>query len=119
MKTLITLLLLLLTLATHANIPPQTTYNENNQPLITEYADGSTVLYEYDAAGRTTSTTDQNGNTTTYEYDAVGNRVSTTDALGNKTTFTYANRGLVIVIVSILLLSFSLSRSSTCQDDPA
>ena len=72
MKQILTLLLFTLTL--FANIPPQITYNENHQPLVIEYENGNTILYEYDAAGRTTSTTDQRGNTTTYEYDAVGNK---------------------------------------------
>ena len=45
MQTIKTILLLLLiTLQTHSNIPPQTTYNETNQPLVIEYEDGSTVL---------------------------------------------------------------------------
>jgi len=97
MQTIKTILLLLLiTLQTHANIPPQTTYNENHQPLVIEYADGSTILYEYDATGRTTSTTNQNNHTTTYTYDAVGNRLSSTDALGNKTTFTYDAQGNLV-----------------------
>jgi len=50
------LLLLAFISSLHANTPPQTTYNENNQPLVIEYADGNTIIYEYDAAGRTTST---------------------------------------------------------------
>ena len=72
-----------------ASIPPEITYNDNHQPLVIEYEDGNTILYDYDAAGRLTSVTDQNGHTTTYTYDAVGNRLSQTDALGNQTTFTY------------------------------
>ena len=32
-------------------ILPQTSYNENNQPLVVEYEYGSSILYEYDNRG--------------------------------------------------------------------
>ena len=70
MQTIKTILLLLLiTLQTQANTPPQTTYNENNQPLAIEYEDGSTILYEYDNRGRQTEVSYSNGISTSYEYD--------------------------------------------------
>jgi len=103
MQTIKTLLLLLIfTLATHANIPPQITYNDQQQPLVVEYEDGSTIVYEYDKAGRTLSTTDQNANTTIYTYDAVGNKLSQTDALGNKTSFTYDAQGNMLSVTDAL-----------------
>jgi len=76
----ILLLLLLITLQTHANIPPQTTYNENNQPLVIEYADGTSTSSTYDAVGRVTSSTDQNGNSVSFEYDANGQQLKSVDA---------------------------------------
>jgi YD repeat-containing protein len=66
----IILLLLIITLISHANIPPQTTYNDNNQPLIIEYANGDVVEFDYDSIGRQTQVTYSNGMTTNYTYDS-------------------------------------------------
>ena len=52
MKHIFTLLLLTLTL--FGNIPPQITYNDQHQPLVVEYADGSVITYTYDEAGNIT-----------------------------------------------------------------
>lgn len=115
----IILLLLILTLISHANIPPQTTYNENHQPLVIEYADGSTVLYEYDGTGELLSieATDEAGQSTQYgydtsrtmpllnqvtlansavthySYDSEGKKTSQTDALNHSTSWTYKSTG--------------------------
>ena len=40
-----------------ANIPPQIIYNDQQQPLVVEYEDGNTILYEYDTIGRQTHVT--------------------------------------------------------------
>jgi len=98
MKTLITLLLLLLTLLTHANIPPQTTYNENNQPLVTEYADGSTVLYEYDAVGNITQI-ETPTQTITKTYDALNRLKSVTAPQGHFLAGSGHTQGSVNYIV--------------------
>ena len=100
MKHIFTLLLFTFTL--FGNIPPQITYNDQHQPIIIEYLDGTTTTSEYDAAGRVTSTTDQRGNSTTYTYDAVGNKLSQTDALGNKTTYTYDAQGNLLTVTDAL-----------------
>ena len=94
--------LLLFTLALFGNTPPQITYNDQHQPIIIEYLDGTTTTSEYDAAGRLTSSTDQRGNTTTYTYDAVGNKLSQTDALGNTTTFAYDAQGNLLTVTDAL-----------------
>jgi len=46
------LLVLLFSFCTFASVPPQITYNENNQPLVVEYEDGDTITYSYDGVGK-------------------------------------------------------------------
>ena len=57
-----------------ANLPLEITYNENNQPLVIEYEDGSTILYEYDAMGRLLSVENSNDDMVTFTYDRNGNQ---------------------------------------------
>ena len=114
-------LLLLLALHLFASIP---TYDAMDNLLPEPNQGGETTSYAYDDADRLTKTTYPDGSSTSNSYDKAGRTISTTDQNGNSTIYEYdavriGNRGQVIVIVSILLIPFSLSRSSTCQDDPA
>ena len=94
-----------------ANLPPQITYNENNQSLVIEYENGSVVEYSYDGIGNITEIVTPT-QTITKTYDAL-NRLSTVtapqghflagsqhtqgtvtysyDALGRQTQITFAN----------------------------
>jgi RHS repeat-associated protein len=67
-------------------------YNCPSSPPATAPASGSDPGYVttiYDAAGRTTSATDQIGDTTGYTYDPAGNTLTTTDPRGEVTTDCY------------------------------
>ncbi|MFJ4253534.1 RHS repeat-associated core domain-containing protein [Microbacterium sp. NPDC090003] len=63
----------------------------NAQGLIAEVqqADGTTVRFEYDAAGDLTRSILPSGAATTCAYDARGNLTSSTDAIGRVTTYAY------------------------------
>ncbi len=47
------------------------------------------TIYEYDALGRVTKTTDALQNSKTYEYDILGNLTKATDERGNSTLYNY------------------------------
>ncbi|MFH1807262.1 MAG: RHS repeat-associated core domain-containing protein [Pseudomonadota bacterium] len=64
-----------------------------NRLVRTTYADGSSTSTEYDPAGRTVASVDENGHRTAYEYDELGRRVAVVDALGNLTQFGFDARG--------------------------
>jgi len=95
MQTIKTILLLLIiTLQTYANIPPQITYNENNQPLVIEYENGSIEEYSYDNIGNLTQVEHSNSNGTvlqsfTYTLDAVGNRTQIVENSGRTVDYSY------------------------------
>ena len=55
------------------------TYDRNGNILRTDYADGSSVSYAYDGAGRMVSMTAQNGLVTRMDYDGCGNIIRVTD----------------------------------------
>jgi len=87
----IILLLLTFTLTTYANIPPQTTYNENKHLLAIEYEDGSTILYEYDGEGKLlfVETTHPDGTSTQELKNTSGLPSSKVDEAGLSTQYGY------------------------------
>lgn len=73
------------------------TYDENNNVIRKEDANGHVTLYTYDSKGNILSTTDALGNTEHYTYESTFNNItSMTDKKGNLYTFTYDNQGRLI-----------------------
>ena len=108
------LALLLFTLTLFANISPQITYNDQHQPLVVEYEDGSIITYTYDEAGNITqietptqtisktydalnrlkTVTDSQG-TVTYDYDAVGRQTQISYPSSITTNYSYDSRNRI------------------------
>ena len=63
-------------------------------------ADGSTVQWAYDAAGRVIAEVGPLGGRTEFGYDAGGRLVSETDPLGNVTTYEKDGNGRILAIVN-------------------
>lgn len=68
--------------------------NDSARPTTTTYADGTTLVQEYDSDGRILRAVDANGNETNYTYDANGRPLSKTDSLGNAALFRYEGSNL-------------------------
>ncbi|MDX2200031.1 MAG: putative Ig domain-containing protein [Phycisphaerae bacterium] len=69
--------------------------HENGQTAGWLRADGSTMMYQYDAAGRLEAVVDPRGNATSYEYDRVGRRTVTRSPRGGETRVGYDAAGRV------------------------
>ena len=70
------------------------TYDLTGNPLVTTYADGTTLVRSYDGAGRVDSETDRLGHTTRYVYDAAGRKTKSTfwDGTAETTVFDAKSR---------------------------
>ncbi len=62
--------------------------------------DGSSVDWEYDAAGRVITEVDALGGRTSFTYDAAGRLSTETDPMGNTTTYEMDRSGRVTAVVS-------------------
>lgn len=69
------------------------TYDLAGNPLVTTYADGTTLVRTYNAAGQLASDTDRDGHATSYDYDAVGRRTKSTFWDGTTETVVYDAKG--------------------------
>lgn len=69
-------------------------YDEDNNVIRKEDANGHVTLYTYDSHGNMLSSTDALGNTEYYTYESTYNNItSITDKKGNLYTFTYDSQG--------------------------
>ena len=69
-------------------------YDDDNNVIRHEDANGHVTLYTYDQNGNMLSSTDALGNTEHYTYESTyNNMTSYTDKKGNLYTFTYDNNG--------------------------
>lgn len=84
------------------------TYDEDNNIIRHEDANGNATVYTYDMNGNMLSSTDAMGNTEYYTYEPVySNITSYTDKMGNLYTFTYDDHG------NLLAVNAPLSTSNT------
>lgn len=84
------------------------TYDEDNNVIRHEDANGNATVYTYDMNGNMLTATDALGNTSYYTYEPVySNITSYTDKMGNLYTFTYDNNG------NLTAVNAPMSTSST------
>jgi len=74
-------------------------YDSNDKLVRTEYADGSTVTYDYTPSGRLKSQTDAQG-TITNSYDEMGRLKSQTNAKDETIAYEYDGVGNIIEIIT-------------------
>lgn len=75
------------------------TYDEFNNVIRDEDANGNATVYTYDLNGNMLSATDALGNTEYYTYETVYNNLTSyTDKMGNLYTFTYDENGNLIQV---------------------
>lgn len=84
------------------------TYDEDNNVIRHEDANGNATVYTYDMNGNMLTATDALGSTLYFTYDPVySNITSYTDKMGNLYTFTYDNNG------NLTAVNAPMSTSST------
>lgn len=80
-------------IAASASEADETEYDDNEQVVSEDPSDADETIYEYDADGNETSTTnpteDGSGATSTSAYDVGGRLIKSTDAKGFVTTYSY------------------------------
>ncbi len=70
------------------------TYDDNNNIIRSEDANGNVTTYTYDSTGNMLSMTDPMGNTERFTYEPLyNNPTSYTDKLGHQYTFSYDSQG--------------------------
>ncbi|MFT3831053.1 MAG: Ig-like domain-containing protein [Opitutaceae bacterium] len=69
------------------------TYDLAGQPLITTFADGTSLIRTYDSAGQLASETDRSDHTTRHDYDAAGRRTKSSFWDGTMETTVYDAKG--------------------------
>ena len=76
-----------------------TTYNWMN--LVTRQTDplGNSYVYQYDALGRLTSTTQPDGNITSTSYNDLASLVLSTDQYGNRACRVYDRMGRMVSVI--------------------
>lgn len=86
------------------------TYDEDNNVIRHEDANGNATVYTYDLNGNMLSATDALGNTEYYTYETVYNNLTSyTDKMGNLYTFTYDDHGNLTTINAPMNLSGSIT----------
>ena len=83
-------------------------YDEDNNVIRHEDANGNATVYTYDMNGNMLTATDALGNTSYYTYEPVYNNITSyTDKMGNLYIFTYDEHG------NLLTVNAPMSTSST------
>ena len=86
------------------------TYDEDNNVIRMEDANGNATVYTYDMNGNMLSSTDAMGNTEYYTYeDVYNNLTSYTDKMGNLYTFTYDSQGNMTSVNAPMSISNTLT----------
>jgi len=83
----------------YANKAQKFIYDSNDKLVRIEYADGSTITYDYTPGGRLKSQSDAQG-TITNSYDSMGRLISRTDTNGETISYTYDSVGNIIEIAT-------------------